>query len=108
MRAGDLNRRVTLQQRSAGHDALGQPNGTWADLATLWASVRHLSGLQALKADAEVSEVQASIRLRYRTDITAGMRAVLGTTIYDIKAVLPDQAHHEFVDLTCTTGANQG
>lgn len=108
MQAGKLNRRVTIQQRTAGQDALGQSNGAWSDLATLWASVLHLSGLQAIKANAEVSEVQASIRLRYRTDITAGMRAVLGTTIYDIKAVLPDQARREFVDLTCTTGANQG
>ena len=108
MQAGNLNRRITLQQRSAGQDALGQPVGTWADVATLWASVRHLSGLQALKASADVSEVQASIRLRYRTDITAGMRAVLGTTVYDIKAVLPDEARRQHVDLTCTTGANQG
>lgn len=96
-----LNRRVTLQQRSTSQDALGQPVETWSDVATVWADIRHPSGLSAIKADADVSLVKASIRIRYRAGLDAGMRAVHGTVVYDIQAVLPDEAERLYVDLVC-------
>lgn len=96
-----MNSRVTLQARSASVDALGQPVETWSDVATVWANIRHPSGLSAIKADADVSIVKASIRIRYRTDIDAGMRVVHGARIYDIQAVLPDESERQTVDLVC-------
>jgi SPP1 family predicted phage head-tail adaptor len=47
--------------------------------------------VEAIKAGAEASVVQASIRIRYRTDVTSAMRVVHGSTTYEIKAVLPDE-----------------
>lgn len=101
LRAGQLNRRVTLQRRATGQDAAGQPVSTWQDVATVWASVLTQNGLESIKADRPVSQVKASIRIRWRTDIDAGMRAVLGATVYDIKAVLPDETKRQHVDLVC-------
>lgn len=101
MNAGRFNRRIVLQQRSAGYDSLGQPLDTWSDVAPLWADIRMKNGLQSLKADAEVSINQASIRIRYRDGINAGMRVVQGSTVYEIEAVLPDVAGRKFVDLVC-------
>lgn len=102
MRAGDLNRKITIQKKGAGTDDWGTPlPDAWDDVTKAWASIKNLSGLGAIKADAESSIVKTSIRIRYRTDIAAGMRALHGTTVYDIKAVLPDAAGREFVDLVC-------
>ena len=101
MRAGKLNSRVTVQQQSATQDALGQPVQTWTDVATLWASIVHVSGIEAIKADALTSTVRASIQVRYNTAITAGMRAVSGATTYNIIAVLPDMARKEYTNLAC-------
>lgn len=108
MRAGKLNRAVTIQRLVQGQDDIGQPVSTWIGLATVWANIAHKSGLETIKADAPVSEVQASIRIRYRTDIDAGMRVVFGATHYDIRAVMSDAAGREFTDLVCVVGASNG
>lgn len=65
----------------------------------LWANVRHLSGSETIRSDAETSTVKASIRLRYRDDLDAGMRALVGGKAYGIEAVLPDLVSREHVDL---------
>lgn len=97
--AGKLNKRVIIQQLVAGQDTIGQPVQTWSALATVWANVLLKSGAQTIKGDADVSVVQASIRIRRRTDVTAGMRVLDGATVYDIKAVLPDEENRDRVDL---------
>jgi SPP1 family predicted phage head-tail adaptor len=101
MDPGKLNRRVTIQSLDAGVDALGQPLGTWSTVAQVWASIINKSGLQAIKADQPVSIVQSSIRIRYRSDVTASMRVVHGATVYEIAAVLPDVAGRQWTDLVC-------
>ena len=99
MQAGRLNRRCTLQQPGTATDELGQPIPGWTDVALVWASIRHLSGVEAIKADAAVSTVKASIRIRWRTGLNAGMRVVHGAQVYSIEAVMPDVGGREFVDL---------
>lgn len=97
---GDLNHRINIEQRSATTDTIGQPVETWTLVAALWANIKHQSGLSAIKSGADVSVVQASIRIRYSAGIDAGMRAVHGSDIYDIRAVLPVE-NRRFLDLVC-------
>ena len=99
MQAGRLNRRCTLRQPGTATDELGQPIEGWTDFAQVWGNVRHLRGVEAIKAGAVTSTVSASIRIRYRGDITAGMRVLIGLAVYQIEAVMPDLARREFVDL---------
>ena len=99
MQAGRINRRCVLQSPLQTVDELGQPIPGWTDVATLWADIRMKSGLESIKAGASVSVVQASIRVRYRAGITAGMRVVHNLVAYNIMAVLPDVGGREYVDL---------
>lgn len=109
MQAGKLNRRATIQKLGEGVDELGEPiPGVWVDVATVWADVRHNSGMETIKSDIDVSIVKASIRIRRRTDITAGMRVLADGKVYDIRAVMDDVSGRVFSDLVCETGANQG
>ena len=101
MRSGTLNSRIKIQQLTEGQDEIGQPIMVWADLATVWASILNASGREAIKADRDVSVVQASIRIRKRADITSAMRVVHGVTTYEIKAVLQDEQRRDHVDLVC-------
>lgn len=101
MQAGRLNRRCVLQTPSTATDEIGQPIPGWTDVATVWADIRMKSGLEAIKAGAVVSTVQASIRIRYRADVNAGMRVVHNLVAYDIKAVMPDVSGRVFLDLAC-------
>lgn len=89
MKAGLLRHRVTLQSRVDTVDAIGQPSTAWLITATLWADVRYLTGLSALKAGADISVGKCTIRLRYRA-INAGQRIVYGNEVFEIDQVLPD------------------
>lgn len=103
LRAGTLKDRITIQRHTQENDGWGTPvpgSTTWVEVARVWANVRHRSGLGAIKADAEVSIVRASIRIRRRSDVGAGMRVVFMETVYDIEAVLPGETR-EYVDLVC-------
>lgn len=106
MRAGTLNRRVTIQRQDTAQNDWGESIG-WVDVDTVWANIAHKSGLESVKSDTDVSIVTASIRVRYREDITAGMRVVHRNLIYDIRAVLPDAVGREYVDLVCQQGAKR-
>lgn len=103
MNSQQLNTRITLQRRTPGAaDALGQPlPDAWEPVAQIWANVRNLSGTEAIKAGAVTSAVTASIRIRYRTDLDAGMRVLVGAAMYEIKALMADLQRREFVDLVC-------
>lgn len=101
MQAGRLNRRCVIQQPGTATDELGQPIPGWTDVATVWADVRLRSGLESIKAGAQVSVVQASVRVRYRAGINAGMRLVHNLVAYEILAVQPDVGGREYVDLVC-------
>lgn len=99
MQAGRLNRRCVIQTPSTTTDELGQPIPGWTDVATVWGDIRLKSGLESIKAGAPVSTVQASIRVRYRAGINAGMRIVHNLQAFNIVAVMPDVGGREYVDL---------
>ena len=103
MPSGRLDRRVVLQSRAAGVDAIGQPVISWADVATVWGDLRFTSGLETTRGDAPVSSAKASLRIRGRSGLNAGMRAVVDGVAYEIEAVLPqDRAGPRgWIDLVC-------
>jgi len=104
-----LNRRVTIQSPAAGQDpTTGEPLAGWVDLAVVWANILYLNGAETIKSAAPLSVVKASIRIRYRDDVVANMRAVMGPTVFDIRAVMPDEARREYVDLVVEVGGNNG
>lgn len=104
MEIGTLNCRLEIQEMQGGVDPIGQPlPETWTTIHTVWGSIRHLSGLETIKAQASVSIVQASIRIRYLPGIDAGMRVKHQETIYDIQAVMPDATGRQYTDLVAQT-----
>lgn len=108
MQAGKLRHYVKLQQNSAEQDAIGQPGPpVWVDVDEIWADIRYLTGIGAVRADADVTIAKCSIRIRTR-DVSVGQRILEGTTAYHVKAVLPDPTGARYVDLVCETGANDG
>ena len=90
MQAGKLRERITIRQRQATTDALGQPSTTWTDLAVVWAEVRFVSGIETIKAGRESSTSRASVRIRKVSGIDRQMRARLGGVDYEIVDIIPD------------------
>lgn len=109
MEIGRLNSKITIQRRSDATNELGEHASGWTNVATdIWADVVKITGVQAIRTGLEMSVVRASIRIRYRTDITSKMRVVDGAEIYDIQAVMPNSAARDYTDLVCQIGASDG
>ncbi|MGT2460042.1 phage head closure protein [Cupriavidus basilensis] len=104
MRAGLRSELVEIQRPAAGKDAAGQETIGWVKVTDVWASIMHRSGLETIRADAQTSIVQASIRIPApaAVGVTAAMRVLCADgTAYNIKAAMPDRVKREYVDLVC-------
>ncbi|HIC7213958.1 MULTISPECIES: phage head closure protein [Burkholderia cepacia complex] len=109
MRSGDFNRRITIQVKQAGQDDLGQPVTSWVDFAKdVPTNLLASTGKEYVNSGEEISKAQVSMRIRWRTDVTAAMRVLYDGGIFNIEAVLPDYAGRRFIDLACSVGANNG
>lgn len=99
--AQTLNDLVTIERKTTGQDEIGAPLTTWETVeADVWANIKYLNGLQTIKADAQAAITKASIRVRYRADLTTTMRATSGGKVFEIEAVLPDSSK-VYLDLAC-------
>src|SRR5690606_26586921 len=91
----------SLTETVIQRDPIGQPYSHWATVHEAWADIRHLSGLETVKAGAVTSIVRASVRIRYKAGLAADMRVIHGGQHYSIVAVLQDANNREFTDLIC-------
>lgn len=96
-----LRHLVTIQERGPAQDAAGQPQAAaWVDWPPkVWADIRFTGGLETIKAGAVTATAQASIRMRQRAGLNAGMRVLYEGVTYEVRAVLPDMKNRAFVDL---------
>ncbi|MEN7529336.1 phage head closure protein [Cupriavidus sp. DL-D2] len=111
MRAGQRSERVEIQRPANGKDELEQPTIGWETVRPVWANILHRTGIEAIRADAPTSIVQASVRIPWPAadGVTTAMRVLCADgTAYGIKAILPDRVKRQFVDLVCETGAADG
>jgi SPP1 family predicted phage head-tail adaptor len=76
LKAGDLDRRITIQLAVKTPDASGEPIEVWSDLATVWAEVVPLGGREFFEARQVNAEQTTRFRIRYRADITREMRVI--------------------------------
>lgn len=89
--AGKLNKRVTLRALGAGQDAAGQLSGAWADVATVWAEMRDISGREFIGSGGVQNETQTRVFIRRRADVVPAMRVLHGAVTYHIDAVLEQE-----------------
>lgn len=83
-----MDRRVTLQSKSATRDAMGGEVVTYATFASVWAEKRDLAGREYLTAgQSERAEIQTLWRLRWLSGVTPAMRLIHGSDVYDIESV---------------------
>lgn len=107
--AGRLRHRVRIDAQVVHKNSSGEQDIAWEEVATVWAAIEPLSARESLLAEQVQSKVNARIVIRARDDIVASMRAVHGTTIYNIEGVIRDpDSGMEWMTLPCSTGVNEG
>lgn len=86
---GDLDRQIDIQRPVPDTSADGAGSGTWANVDTdVWAQVQDMlpSRGERLADGINVATRPARVRMRFRDDIDASMRFVMGTRIMQITA----------------------
>jgi len=107
MQAGRLDKRVKISHLVTGSPAVddfGAPNTSWEELDTVWAAVEPISGREFWAQQQVQSEISVRIRIRYRNDVTVGMKAEYNGKTYMIKTIIDYQESHRELQLMCSEG----
>lgn len=98
--AGLLRHRLKIQRLeyvtdSSGEvqDSNGDPVQEWVDVAEVWGAIQPLSAREFITAQAEQSEIQGKIVIRYRDDLDASMRILheYKGVYYNLEGLLTDR-----------------
>jgi SPP1 family predicted phage head-tail adaptor len=99
MRAGELDRKVRLEQATLAANDFGEQIKTWSLLAEVWASRAVLSGTETFDSDQIAATALYRFRMYYRTDLDARCRIVYEGKNYNIKFVA-EIGRREGLDVT--------
>jgi len=88
MRAGRMDRIVTLRKRVQTANEYGEQVETFEDVGPIWAEKRDLRGSERFASLQTVGQVDTIWRIRHRTDTSSLNELIYGGSTYEIKAVL--------------------
>jgi SPP1 family predicted phage head-tail adaptor len=106
--AGTLRHRVTIENLVESLDNDGIVSESWVEVATVWGEIRPMSGREFIAANAIQAGVTTKITIRMIDGIDAKMRVRHYSTLYNIKAVLPDATLKAYLMLMTEDGVNAG
>lgn len=101
MRAGVLDKRLTIQRKQVTQDGFGAEVITWVEVATVWAQIAPLQGRELLIGKAIEAEQTTRITIRHIDGLRSSMRAVWGTHVYDITDVQPVEQAGKMINMFC-------
>ena len=84
IRAGKLRQVITYRAKTQTVDEYGGPVETWADFATVRASVAPLMGKDMMSSMAAQSTAEMRINHRYLAGVTSAMRILWNGDEYEI------------------------
>ncbi len=103
MRAGMLNKRITIQQKATPvvQDEFGEEDPVWETVATVWASAEPLRGQEYLEAMRLEADIDIRFRIRYYAGLTPAMRVYYDGRYFNIISVIDVYEHHVEMQLMC-------
>ena len=84
MRAGALDRRLTIQRAITTPNAFNEPVASWADVATVWARQQPNRGAERFAAQQIVGQGTMTFQIRYRTDVRVTDRILYQGRIWNV------------------------
>jgi SPP1 family predicted phage head-tail adaptor len=100
MLSGTLDRRITILQLVKLSDAMGGFEESYTTFATVWGNLKPLRATERYATGMTQNTITTRLLIRYRTDITTDMRAVVDGRTYHIRGILP-MGRREGVVLEC-------
>ena len=106
MKAGKLNRRVTIEapppgvSDEYGHNDEGG-NRDWKVVASVWAQVTPLSGREFWRSQQVQSDITHEVVIRYRPDVRHNQRIRYGDRTLNIESVIDTEEAGVELRLMC-------
>jgi SPP1 family predicted phage head-tail adaptor len=104
MRAGKLDRRVTIRRATVTYDAFNEPVQAWADVATVWAQQRPNRGGERFTAQEIAGAAVITFHIRHRSDVTVADRIQHDGREWDIRDVR-EIGRRVVTEIDCTARA---
>ena len=108
MQIGILRKQLTLQGESLVADGSGGHAANWTTVATVWGDVKPTIGVDAVIVRNFDKRITHVITLRYRSDITTGMRLLDGSRILLIRGVVNLDEKNRWLQLLVEEGGLLG
>lgn len=100
MESGRLRDRLTIQHYTTSIASNGETVKDWSTFATVFASIRPLSGREYFASSQKVqAELSHEITIRYLEGITSKMRGTDGARTFEFVSVLPDRTNSKFIKI---------
>lgn len=90
MKAGPLDRRITIERFTESRNEWNEPVFTWLPLTTVWANSRDASAGESYRAQSVSAEITTRFTIRYSSqvaDVNPKDRIVYEGRLYNITAV---------------------
>jgi SPP1 family predicted phage head-tail adaptor len=99
--AGQLDRRITIQNFSETTDSFGQEVKSFSTLASVWANVVERVGREGEDGEMIAATKKVEFIIRYRTDVDEEMRISYNNNTYKIQAIQSADARKAFLKIVC-------
>ena len=74
MRAGNMKYRITIERQGSFQNEFGEAERSWSSVCTVWAEILPQRGFEKYQAQQVMGEQTKIFSIRYRENITIGMR----------------------------------
>lgn len=109
-RTGELDQRVTFQERVNTPDGMGGSSFEWVDIAELssvWAHARVKSGREVTEFDRVNAEASYLFVVRNRPDIKADYRIVWDGEVFNIRHIAKPKTRALYLEIEGERGVAQ-
>jgi SPP1 family predicted phage head-tail adaptor len=110
MRAGALDRRITLERATTTANALNEPVATWGPLCVVAAAVKPVTNAERVAAAQVQAEVMTRFQIRYNaltSTVDARDRLVFAGKVYDIVGVM-ELGRREGIEISARASGELG
>jgi len=101
MRAGKLDRTITIERATTGVDDFGTPVEGWATVATVRAQRIQSTTEEFMRSFGASSESAVIFRIRHMDGLTLADRVTEGSAVFDVKEI-KELGRREGLELRCT------
>ena len=105
MRAGRLDRLITIGEFTSVQDSYGQEIETWPEFATVWAEKIDIKARERFAAQQDIAEETTRFRIRWLAGVTPKMRIQHDGKTYDIEGIA-ELGRRAGLEITATARAD--